>query len=639
MKNILNLLLTIVVVYGCTNKQPKDDNPFANDTPKPVSGKISLAGSPEPDIVRFLKVQDARYPSISPDGKWVAYRTRLTGEFQVWVTRTDKLTAPIQITYGNSVTFHKWSPDNKGILYATDMEGNEKVGFYFISKDGMKEKELLAPSDAFRFFGDFNKDGSQFTYSTTERNGNDFDIHIYDLASDADTKVYEGKLGYYPISFSPDGRFVVIAESVGEDANNLFLLDVLNSTLSQINDEGDPSNFENILWKSDGQSFYMITNYGEEFNGVAMYTIEDQSMEYIFQDTFDVEQIISKGKNSIHMISNQMGYSVHSILDVTNGNASETHVWPKGRYSLTASKDGAKLVAHIRSPKTPGDLWYWTDELDNAVRITQSSNAGIDLDKMVLPEAHSFTARDGLEVHGLLYSPQNKNPNTPLVIRLHGGPTAQARPEFRALPQYLVSRGFVIFDLNYRGSTGYGKTYARENNLRKREAELNDLEDAVKYLSDKGIASPHKTAIMGGSYGGYLTMAAMTRLPEVFKCGVSFVGVSNWITALEGASPQLKASDRLEYGDINDNEDRKFFESISPIKYIDQVKSPVMVIHGANDPRDPVTESDMFVNGIRSNGGEVAYLRFPDEGHSIRKMKNRITAYVRVAEFLEKNLN
>jgi dipeptidyl aminopeptidase/acylaminoacyl peptidase len=201
-----------------------------------------------------------------------------------------------------------------------------------------------------------------------------------------------------------------------------------------------------------------------------------------------------------------------------------------------------------------------------------------------------------------------------------------------------VQQGFALFDLNYRGSTGYGKTYARENNLRKRENELYDLEDAVKYLSENNIGSADRMAIMGGSYGGYLTMAALTRLPEVFQCGVAFVGVSNWITALEGAAPSLKASDRLEYGDIDDPDDREFFTAISPITYIDQVRAPVMVLHGANDTRDPVSESDAFVDGIRANGGEAAYLRFPDEGHGIRKTDNRITAYVRVAEFLERNL-
>jgi hypothetical protein len=143
---------------------------------------------------------------------------------------------------------------------------------------------------------------------------------------------------------------------------------------------------------------------------------------------------------------------------------------------------------------------------------------------------------------------------------------------------------------------------------------------------------------MGGSYGGYMTYAALTLLPEKFAAGVSFVGVSNWVTALEGASPQLKASDRIEYGNIDDPEDRKFFTELSPITHIKNVRAPLLVSHGANDPRDPVTESDQFVRAIRERGGEVEYLRWPDEGHSIRKLANRVTAYRRVARFLERTL-
>jgi len=144
---------------------------------------------------------------------------------------------------------------------------------------------------------------------------------------------------------------------------------------------------------------------------------------------------------------------------------------------------------------------------------------------------------------------------------------------------------------------------------------------------------------MGGSYGGYLTMAAVTRLPARFRAGVAFVGVSNWLTALAGASPELKASDRIEYGDVDDPEDRAFFESISPITHVANVRAPVMVLPGANDPRDPVTESDQFVRAIRERGGRVEYLRFPDEGHGIRKLQNRLTAYRRIATFLEQALD
>ncbi|HKB15788.1 MAG TPA: prolyl oligopeptidase family serine peptidase, partial [Planctomycetota bacterium] len=158
------------------------------------------------------------------------------------------------------------------------------------------------------------------------------------------------------------------------------------------------------------------------------------------------------------------------------------------------------------------------------------------------------------------------------------------------------------------------------------------------FLEQDGRVDAKRAAVMGGSYGGYLTYAALTQLPTLFKSGVSFVGVSNWVTALEGASPTLKASDRLEYGNIDDPADREFFRQLSPITHVKNVRAPLMVIHGANDPRDPPTESDQFVRAIRENGGEVEYLRYPDEGHGIRKLPNRAIAYRRIAAFLERTL-
>ncbi len=627
------------VFISCIKQQNNLNTAFEKDIPVAVPNNVSLAGNGKPDIVRFLKVQSANAPSISPDGNKVAYTSSLTGKPQIWVVNTDKLNTPIQITYGNSVTFHKWSPDNKGILYATDKEGDEKEGYYFISTDGFKEEELLAPSEAYRYFGDFNNEGSQFIYGTTERNGVDFDIHLYDIKNKTDKQVYQGKSGYYPISFSPCGEYIVIAEAKGEDAYNIYLLSIYDNKLTQINKSKDLSTYYNIQWKSDCKSFYMLTNVNREYTGVVLYTIGDKSMKYIIQENTDIEQILlNENTQLLHWVSNDRGYSKHHIYDLAKKVNTKTPQWPEGTLTLQSSKNGETILASVKSPKVPGDIWSWNIHNNEVKRITKSNNAGLNMEDMILPKAHSFKARDGLTVHGLLYSPEQAKANTPLVLYLHGGPTSQSRPSFNGLYQYLIAKGFSVFSLNYRGSTGYGKTYTRENDLRKRENELYDLEDAVNYLAEKNIANKNKIAVIGRSYGGYLSMAAMTRLPKTFQCGVAFVGVSNWITALEDASPDLKASDRYEYGDIDSAEDRAFFESISPIKYIDQVISPVMVLHGANDPRDPVTESDRFVQGIRNNGGVVEYLRFPDEGHGIQKMKNRITAYVRVAEFLEKNL-
>jgi dipeptidyl aminopeptidase/acylaminoacyl peptidase len=222
---------------------------------------------------------------------------------------------------------------------------------------------------------------------------------------------------------------------------------------------------------------------------------------------------------------------------------------------------------------------------------------------------------------------------------VHGGPTWQARPMFDAATQHLLARGIAVFDLNFRGSTGYGKRFARLDNKRLRTNAVRDMEDAMHWLAKDGRVDTSRAAVMGESYGGFMTFAAVTTFPNLFDAAVSFVGVSNWVTALEGASPVLKASDRLEYGDINDPEDREFFRQISPITHVDKVKTPIMVLHGANDPRDPVSESDQFVRGVRENGNEVKYLRFPDEGHGIRKLENRLIAYRRIADFLERKLS
>jgi dipeptidyl aminopeptidase/acylaminoacyl peptidase len=259
---------------------------------------------------------------------------------------------------------------------------------------------------------------------------------------------------------------------------------------------------------------------------------------------------------------------------------------------------------------------------------------------MVVPEHYSFEARDGVTIHGLLYMPPElpRGMRPPVLLSVHGGPTAQARSTFDPAHQYLLTRGIAVFDLNYRGSTGHGKTFARLNDGRLRAAEYLDMADAIEWLDEQGRVDVRRAAVMGGSYGGYLAMAGVARLPEHFAAAVAFVGVSNWVTALEGASPQLKASDRIEYGDIDDPDDREFFREISPITHVSNVRAPVMVLHGANDPRDPVEESDQFVRAIRERGGEVQYLRFTDEGHGIRRLENRIIAYRRIARFLERVL-
>jgi dipeptidyl aminopeptidase/acylaminoacyl peptidase len=297
-------------------------------------------------------------------------------------------------------------------------------------------------------------------------------------------------------------------------------------------------------------------------------------------------------------------------------------------------------MVHVSGPQVAGDVWRVDARTGRTSRVTRSETGGLDPSRFMVPQGVSFPSWDQEKIHGLIYLPPGApaGAKLPVLLSVHGGPTAQARPTFNPVFQYLLTRNIAIFDLNFRGSTGYGKRFTRLDNQRLRPNAVKDMAAALDWLASTGKVDTSRAAVMGGSYGGYMTFAAMTQLPGRFKAGIGFVGVSNWISALEGASPALKASDRIEYGNIDDPKDREFFRTLSPLTTVQNVRHPLMVLHGANDPRDPVQEADQLVSAIRQRGGEVEYLRFPDEGHGIRKLTNRIVAFRRIARFLDRTL-
>jgi len=298
------------------------------------------------------------------------------------------------------------------------------------------------------------------------------------------------------------------------------------------------------------------------------------------------------------------------------------------------------LSIRVTGPTTPGDVFVWNIESNETSQAVQSSLAGLDPQSFKAPLSLRYPARDGIELQGLLYLPDPSQVSIlpPVVVAVHGGPTGQSRPVFEPQIQYLVNNGIAVFDVNVRGSTGFGKTYARLDNREKRLDSVRDLVDTVAFLSQDERLDTERIAVMGGSYGGYMVNAVLGSYPGVFDAGVSMVGVSDWVRALQEASPALKASDRIEYGDIREERWQEFYKVNSPINNAANIKVPLLVEHGANDPRDPVTESDRLVTTIREAGGTVKYMRFPDEGHSLAKQANRVAYYRAMVNFLEEQL-
>jgi dipeptidyl aminopeptidase/acylaminoacyl peptidase len=678
MRKLLPLLCCLAVLSGAASGQKQ--TPAPEDVPQPVAGDLGLAGARCPDIARYLNVRAATAPSLSPDGARVAYRTSTTGQPQIWVAETRAAAAPRQITFGEPVTFHEWSPDGQWIAYGVDRAGNEREGFYLISPDGTREVELLPPSQAFRAWGGFSRDSQYVAFAATDPGGDDF--HIYTLNLKAEElrplRVYSGSGGNYVAAWRPDRNGILITRTRGEDANDVLYLDMTKDEVVTLFRPEVAARYDSFAWTPDARGFYMATDQDRDFAGLAFFDMTTRKLNWVETPERDVEQVaLSRDGRWLAWTENDGGFSVLRLRDLRTGRTATLSApapppspqpgtprpgLPRGVVNALAWAERADVLAvQLSSPRVAGDIWVLDASRRSQItfnkdirgeffdfgpagaawRVTESSLAGLDPARFVEPRAVSFKSHDGETVHGLLYLPAGASAQArpPVVLAVHGGPSAQARPTFSGVGQYLLARGYAVFDLNFRGSTGYGKRYARLDNGRLRPNAVKDMAAAVDWLKAAGHpVDASKTAVMGGSYGGYMTFAALTQLPDKFKAGVSFVGVSNWVTALEGASPALKASDRIEYGNVEDPADREFFRELSPLTHVAAVRAPLLVSHGANDPRDPITESDQFVRAIRERGGEVEYLRFPDEGHGIRKLSNRVIAYRRVARFLERTL-
>lgn len=637
-RNFISLVsvLCLAGTASASDSQPSDW-PYPEDTPTSTTLNIGLAGDQPTDISRFLLSRGVSQARINPQGTLIAYVSTVTGKRQLWVQSVHGGQAK-QLTFGNGISFFRWQPDGTQLIYGADNDGNEREAFYSIQTSGLTESLLLAHSNAFRQFGEFNHDGTRFTYASTERNGRDFDIYEHNLTTGKSTMIYQAEFGFFPAAWQPGTHNVVVTETRGEDAQDVFLLDTQTGHLSTLYQPTVAAAFSHFHWSNDGKTLYFLSNLDREMTAIYAYDTATRKTNLVHESPFDLENLqLCNNQSSLVWTENRNGFDT-LYSSKPGGTGLRKIDMPEGVYSLSCATQSDALAVQISSPTSPARVFSSSLTGNRTRLVADATLAGIDSNQLVVPEAIDFPARDGITLHGLLYLPKGMLNNVPLVVDVHGGPTAQAKPSWQPLTQYLVGKGIAVLDINVRGSTGFGKTYARLDNQKKRLHSVRDLTDALTFLKSDPRIDVENSAVMGGSYGGYMVNAVMGLYPDAFKAGASFVGVSDWVRALQEASPSLKASDRIEYGDIRDPKWQAFYAENSPINTVHRIQAPMFFEHGVNDPRDPVTESDRMVKILRDKGLSVTYLRFPDEGHSVSKIENRVTFYRALAEFLERHL-
>ena len=624
-------LLTLAACTGTDVPEVKADGEIAELTYE--TPKFTAADRKSP-VAAYVMANGVQRAQISPDGSFIALSSSKSGEAQLYIGAPDGSDLK-QMTDGAGISFFDILPSGD-ILYGADNNGDERENYFlYDAESGTSGLILGATEKGYRRYGGGSGDGNTIAFASTERNGEDFDIYLMDLETGKPGRVYEGKYGNFVQAVNDDASVLIISETVGEDADKLFVLDVKSGKRRVLSDPTPRANHTDAsVHFIDDETIHFATNRDREFAALVDMDIATGNITTLQAVNADIDEVDFCGSTTLFQV-NRDGFS---SLMMNGAKEFETiDGLPEGVYTVHCNADTALI--RISSPSRPGDVFRLDLNTGTISQVYNSDLGRLDAASLVTPESIRMPARDGVEVQGLLYMPDGaSDEKPPVVFVVHGGPTAQARPSYNSTVQYLVSRGIAVFQTNVRGSTGFGRTYTTLDDRRKRLDSIRDLVDMLESQNLAARVDTERAAVLGGSYGGYAVNAVLSEYPDAFVAGVSLFGVADWVTALEVASPALKAADLIEYGNIEDQEWRDFYTEQSPIRNADKIKVPVLFSHGAMDPRIDIAETETMVRALRANGIDAPFIRIPDEGHGWRKLDNQLYYQRRQAEFLEQVL-
>lgn len=600
-------------------------------------------------LARFMQIRSASGPVLSHDGEILFFLSDLTGTPQIWyIDATSPW--PQQLTFGEErVQYALRAPDGQHLLYATDVGGNERSQLHLLDYDGLVDVDLTHRPDAFHAWGCWSPEGRRFAFATNRRHTAYFDVWVMDTGTGEAHPLHEASTYLVPQAWSHDGRWILVWELMGSFSNALYLLAAEGPQAGQLLPlapaSGDHTRYHGATFSADGSHLLILSDRGREHLALGRIEVATGALSWMVEGDWDVEQLILSADGAVAAwVVNEDGVSVLHVGRVNPdgrlGEALPSPIIPRGRIEgLSMSGDGARLAFSFHGPRHNPDVWEVETATGKVRQRTFSSRVGLDHQSFVEPEVVRFTSFDGRQIPGNLYLPPHRPEDVghlPVIIHVHGGPESQARVGFSWLFQYLLRRGYGVFAPNVRGSTGYGRTYADLDNTTRRLDSVRDLVAAGEWLKGLGPFDPKKVVVMGGSYGGYMTLAALSLFPEHWAAGIDIVGIANLRTFIQNTGAYRRKWRVMEYGDPEVIGD--FMDSVSPIHHVHRIQSPLMVIHGANDPRVPKDEADQIVRAVRERGGVCEYLLYEDEGHGISKLKNRIHCYTRVVAFLDRHI-
>ena len=586
--------------------------------------------------------------AFTRDGEQVLFVSNLSGQFNLWCVPVDG-GWPDQLTTFTDETVRMTgvSPRDGTIVLCADRDGDEFFQIYLIEADGGWPEQITDARDVQHFVGGrdaFSPDGSQLAYAANGRTPTDMEVWIRDFASGESRAVFgEGKYAF-PAAWSPDGTKLLALDFRNNSDSTIHLIDLETGETPELTPHDDDGMFIPGPWARDGSGFYLVTDEGREFRGIAFYDLAARSYEWVETPEADIEEIsASTDGRVLGWLVNEDGWDRLRLRDLDSGrDLPDPDLPPGARPHLTGfeppvalSPDGSHAAVILSGSLRPPEVWVVETESGRSRAVTNSRLGGLDEDDLVDAELVSYPTFDGRDVPAWLYRPRG-NGKAPVVLSIHGGPEAQERAIYNPLYQYLLSRSIAVLATNIRGSTGYGKTYQRLVQRDWGGGDLKDWDHAVRWLHDQDWVDADRIGVFGGSYGGFAVLSCVTRLPDYWAAAVDIFGPYNLITFARAVPPTWKRMMKRFVGDPD--EDADLLRERSPMTYVENVRTPLLVIQGAKDPRVVKPESDQLVDKLHELGRTVEYVVFDDEGHGFTKRTNELKAMRLSAEWLERYL-
>lgn len=594
-------------------------------------------------IEQFLATTAISGASFSADEKKVLFSSNKTGIYNVYSVPVAG-GEPVALTSSTTDTTVAVSyfPKDDRVLYTRDKAGDEKNHLYVRERDG-SEKDLTPGENLKATFRGWTRDGDAFYAETNERDARFFDLYRYETNGYARKLFYKNEGGYEVGDVSDDGRWVALGKPRTTADSDLSLWNAATNETKLISKHEGVANYSPEAFDPGSKALYYTTNDGSEFSRVKRYDLATGRHEEVERADWDVSFTFFSHKGRYRVTGvNDDGRTVLRIHDAKTDRLVAVPNLPAGEISsVRISRSETKLAFQLNGDRAPNNLYIFEFGGKAPVRLTDTLSKDIDPEDLVEAQVVRFPSFDGMPIPNIFYKPHQASAQAkaPALVWVHGGPGGQTRRSYSASIQFLVNHGYVVLGINNRGSSGYGKTFYTADDKKHGHEPLADCVAARKYLQGLPYVDPDRIGIIGGSYGGYMTLAALTLQPDVFAVGVDLFGISNWVRTLESIPKWWESQREALYQEIGDPvKDREMLLAVSPLFHADQIKKPLMVLQGANDPRVIKPESDDIVAAARKNGAPVEYIVFPDEGHGFSKKKNQIEGWKGILEFLDKYL-